>query len=88
MVLDGRLEKTAFYAFRIELQKGDSISVYSFIQIFDVANIHDVADYIDSLKTLNAQFPEPEPENEPGLFTFVSMYQIHSIQKYVKNIQK
>ena len=88
MVLDGRLEKTAFYALRIELQKGDSPNVYSFIWIFDVTNIHDVADYIDSLKTLNAQFPEPEPENEPGLFKFISFYQIHPIQKYVKNIQK
>ena len=40
------------------------------------------------LKTLNAQFPEPEPENEPGLFKFFSTYQIHSVQKYVKNITK
>ena len=50
MVLDGRLEETTFYALRIELQKGDSPNVCSFIWIFNVTNIHDVADYIDSIK--------------------------------------
>ena len=39
-----------------------------------------------SLKTLNTQLPEPE--NESSLFKLVNTYQIHSLQKYVKNISK
>ena len=56
IILGGPLEKTKYYAIRIEFQEKVSPHIHSFIWIFDAPNIENVAAYIALIeKAINAQ---------------------------------
>ena len=70
IILDGPLEKTRYYAIRIEFQERDSPHVHSFIWIFNALNIENEAAYIDFIeKTINAQLSDHF--NGPKLFELI-----------------
>ena len=85
-VLDGPLEKTKYYALRIEFQEKGSPDVHAFVWIFDAPRISDETDS----KSFVISPVLADPESEPGLSELVKLYQIHSHSstcwKYKKNI--
>ena len=72
IILDGPLQKTKFYAIRIEFQEMGSPHVHSFIWISNATNIQNETAYIEFIeKTINAE--SPDHLKDPELFELVNV---------------
>ena len=71
------MEKTKYYAIRIEFQEKGSTHIHSFILIYDSPNFENEAPFIEFVaKTINAELPGHLID--PELFERVNTYQVHT----------
>ena len=82
IVLDEPLEKTQYYAIRVEFQVRESPHINSFIWILNApklakVNIYDYRKWVHIVKRSDL----PDPNNELALFELINTYQIHRHSK-------